>query len=92
MNKNVLKWAPLGAIAALSMIFSPSHAQSARPKGQKPAPVVSTQKAKKTPAAAASRAAPVRATYASAEPGCVTGRKMLWTDAGWIVRRVTSCR
>jgi hypothetical protein len=91
LNKNVLKWAPLGAIAALAMIFSPSHAQSSRPKGQKPAPVVSTQKAKKAPAAP-SRTAPVRATYASAEPGCVSGRKMLWTDGGWIVRRVTSCR
>ena len=72
------------------MIFSPSHAQSSRPKAQKP-PVASVQKAKKAPAAA-SRAAPIRATYASAEPGCATGRKMLWTDEGWIVRRVTSCR
>ena len=45
-------------------------------------------------AAAAPRMAPLKTTYASAsaDSACTTGRKKLWTDAGWIVRRVTSCR
>ena len=98
MNKVVLKWAPLPAIAALLLALSPSQAETPRSKAQKPARAAVAQKAKpaasKPVSTAAVRRTPTAAgvTYASADPGCTTGRKRLWTEAGWMVRRVTSCR
>ena len=99
MNKAVLKWVPLPAIAALLLALSPSEAQTARSKAQKPARAAVAQKAKPQPKPepkpvlpAARRTPPAAVTYASVDPGCTTGRRRLWTEAGWMVRRVTSCR
>ena len=108
MNKVVLKWIPLSAIAALLLALSPSQAETPRSKAQKQARAAVAQKTSSAPAqrtkpapaqttkpasaAVARRAPPAGATYASADPGCTTGRKRLWTEAGWMVRRVTSCR
>jgi hypothetical protein len=90
LNKFVLKWASCPTFVVLLALASTSQALAARPKPYK-APVA-TQKADEVPAATARRAAQVNATYTSAEPGCLTARRKLWTDDGWIVRRVTSCR
>ena len=92
LNKFVLKWASLPAVAAVLIIMSPSAAQTSRPAAQKPARAASAPAVKPALAAAGARAAPVSTAYASADPTCTTGRKRLWTDAGWVVRRVTSCR
>jgi hypothetical protein len=34
----------------------------------------------------------VKTASTTSDPGCLAARRKLWTDAGWIVRRVTSCR
>ena len=86
LNKIVLKWAWPLILAALAGTPSPLQAKSARPADSK---AVQTGKA---PAAAAPRAAPASATYTSADPGCASGRRRLWTEQGWVVRRVSSCR
>lgn len=79
MNRIVLKWAPIPLTAALLMLASPSLAQGAKKPAD--APVAQTAKSKAAP----------RAAYASADAVCTTGRRKLWTEAGWIVRRVTLC-
>lgn len=91
MNKSVLNWALLPAIAVLLLALSPAEARAPRTKAQKPARAVLAQKAKPVPAAAR-RAPAIAGAYASSDPGCTTGRRRLWTEAGWMVRRVTSCR
>jgi hypothetical protein len=91
LNKVVPKWAPLPILAAVLMTALPAQALAARLKPHKPVHPFSAQKAIPAPAATARKAA-VNAAYTSAEPGCFTARKKLWTDDGWIVRRVTSCR
>jgi hypothetical protein len=92
LNKIVLRRARLSAVAALLMTALPSQAQTARPAGQKPAGAALAQTARQAPAPAAPRMARVSAAYASADLACTTGRKRLWTEAGWIVRRITACR
>ena len=92
MNKVVLKWVPLPAIVVLLLALSPSQAETPRLRPQKPAQAVAAQKVKPVPPAAALRTPPAGLAYASADPGCTTARKRLWTEAGWMVRRVTSCR
>jgi hypothetical protein len=87
LNKFVLKWASCPTFVVLLALAATSPALAARPKPHK-APVTT----EKADAATARRAAEVNATYTSAEPGCLTARRKLWTDDGWIVRRVTSCR
>ena len=87
MNKIVLKWGALPPVIALLMMASSAEAQTS----SKPARPALAQKAQSVPAAVARRAASASAVYASADPTCTTGRRRLWTDAGWIVRRVTSC-
>jgi hypothetical protein len=89
LNKIVLKRVLPPAIAALLTLGGPSEAQTFRPKPQKPSRTALAQPAKPAPVPVV-RQAPISA-YASAHPGCTVGRKRLWTDAGWIVRRVTSC-
>ena len=86
LNKIVLKWAWPLIVAVLVGTASPSQAKSSRPADSK---AVQTSKA---PAAAARRAPPASATYASTDQGCASGRRRLWTEAGWVVRRVSSCR
>jgi invasion protein IalB len=85
LNRIVLKRAPIAAFALLTMAL-PSEAQTARAAGQKPLLPALAQTAKQ-PAAGLGRAA-----YTSADVACTTGRKRLWTETGWMVRRVTSCR
>jgi hypothetical protein len=91
LNKVVLKWAPLPVLAVVLMTALPSQALAARPKPLKQAHPVSAQKAAPATATTARKAA-VNAAYTSAEPGCFTARRKLWTEDGWIVRRITSCR
>jgi invasion protein IalB len=88
LNRIVLKRAPVAALALLTMAL-PSEAQTARAAGQKPPLPALAQTAKQPPAAAARLG---RAAYTSADVACTTGRKRLWTETGWMVRRVTSCR
>jgi hypothetical protein len=88
LNRIVLKWAPLALAAALVSMASASQAESLRAGAKEPVRAALTQSAK---AAAGQPVASPRAAYASAEPACTTGRKRLWTDSGWIVRRITTC-
>jgi hypothetical protein len=92
LNKIVLKRARPAAFAALFMLALPSQAQTDRPAGQKPDGAALAATARQTPAAVAPDMAGVRDAYTSADAACTTGRKRLWTETGWIVRRVTSCR
>ena len=91
MNKSVLKWAPLPILIVLWAMLSLSHALAARPKAHNQ-PEAAVNETGKPPVPAATARPEPRAAYTSSEPGCLTTRKVLWTDAGWIVRRVTSCR
>lgn len=83
MNSFVLK---LSALVVILLAY-PSQAQTARETPQKPVRPGLERTIQRGPA----RDIPVGATYTSADRGCATARKRLWTDAGWIIRRVTAC-
>ena len=83
MNRIVLKWAPIPLTAAVLMVASPSYAKSGQELSRTPVAQGASAKTTVPPAVAP------KAAYASA--GCTTVRRRLWTDAGWIVRRVTLC-
>jgi hypothetical protein len=87
LNRIVLNQAPLAIIAALLLVVMPSVTRPAHAADQKPPSATEAQTARQPAAASVPRAA-----YASADLACTTGRKRLWTEAGWMVRRVTSCR
>ena len=89
LNGIVLRWAVAPIAAALLvpiLAAEPSEAAAA----------------KSARAAYAQAPAPNGAGTAGADPGgtasthgdagCAKARKKLWTDSGWIVRRVTLCR
>jgi hypothetical protein len=89
LNRNVLKWALLPALAVLLAINSLAEAQTTRPTPETPGQAT---QGKPTTLAAAGRDPALKARYASADSACTTGRRRLWTESGWVVRRVTSCR
>jgi hypothetical protein len=86
LNKIVPKWAPAPMLAALALAVSPSAAQT--PRDKEPSRPAATQAAQ----APAVPLGPAASAYASGGATCTTARKRLWTEAGWIVRRVASCR
>ena len=88
MNKIVLRWTLLPLVFVLLGGGFPLRAETSRPNAEKPG-----QAAKSPSGPAATRRDPaLSAAYASADAACTTGRRRLWTEAGWVVRRVTSCR
>ena len=88
LNKFVLLRC-LPAAFTLLVALSPCQGQTARAPAQKGARPAVAQGTK--PATPARSAAP-RSAYTSADGLCQTGRRRLWTESGWLVRRVTSCR
>jgi len=77
----------MAAFAAALAGVSPSQAETPRPAVQQARPP-----AAKATKPVASSSAGTASAYASAEPGCGVVRRRLWTEAGWIVRRVAACR
>ena len=75
------------AAFALLLALSPAQGKTPRSPVEKGARPALAQGAK-----APARSAAPASVYASADGSCMTARKRLWTEAGWIVRRVTSCR
>lgn len=86
-NRFVLTRA-IPAAFALSLAVFPAQAKMLPvQKGVNPA---LAQNAKTTPAPA--RSAVSASAYASADSTCQRARRRLWTETGWIVRRVPLCR
>ena len=86
MNKIVFRWALLCLVLSLGAF--PVHAESSRSEAAKPGQAATSQAVPE----AVRRDAAVSAAYASSDAACTTGRRRLWTETGWVVRRVTSCR
>jgi hypothetical protein len=85
LNKIVSRCLAAAGAAVLAGV-PPAEAETPRSAVQnaRPAP-----KAAKPPAAPSQGAT---SAYTSAERGCGVVRRRLWTEAGWIVRRVAACR
>jgi hypothetical protein len=89
LNGIVLRWAIAPVAAALLVpLLAAEPSQAAAAKGtraayaQAPVPVGTG-----TAGADPSGTAPTHG-----DPVCAKARKKLWTESGWIVRRVTLCR
>jgi hypothetical protein len=91
LNKIVLMWGLAAALAAGLFLLSPSEARTAGAVETKARPAAAANPAKAV--AHPGRPKPgVKTAFTSGDAACLTGRRKLWTDDGWIVRRVTSCR